>query len=164
MAGIYLLLIGHLFFSRCQPLTVSQGHKNYSAYIGTSGFWARVRARALRPPVFLASLTRQTGRCAPPPSQLRYFLFDPQKYWQSIELGPPTSSLSTGPQRLWNMRSPAPAPPIAASLILLVIWGKRVYFYAGKTHIGHSDGFFERAKPFFALFGVTIMYRCDHTP
>jgi hypothetical protein len=30
----------------------------------TSGFWPRVRARALRAPVFLGSLTRQTGRCA----------------------------------------------------------------------------------------------------
>ncbi len=27
----------------------------------TSGFWARVRARALRAPVFLGSLTRQKG-------------------------------------------------------------------------------------------------------
>ncbi len=32
----------------------------------TSGFWPRVRARALRAPVFLDSLQRQTGRCAPP--------------------------------------------------------------------------------------------------
>jgi hypothetical protein len=32
----------------------------------TSGFWPRVRARALRAPVFLGSLARQTGRCAPP--------------------------------------------------------------------------------------------------
>ncbi len=33
--------------------------------------------------------------------------------------------LSTGPQRLWNMRSPAPAPPIAALLILpAIFWGQ----------------------------------------
>jgi hypothetical protein len=32
----------------------------------TSGFWPRVRACALRAPVFLDSLARQTGRCAPP--------------------------------------------------------------------------------------------------
>ncbi len=32
----------------------------------TSGFWPRVRARALRAPVFLSSLPPQTGRCAPP--------------------------------------------------------------------------------------------------
>ncbi len=39
----------------------------------TSGFWPRVRARALRAPVFLGSLPRQSGRCAPShPSQLRY--------------------------------------------------------------------------------------------
>ncbi len=34
----------------------------------TSGFWPRVRACALRAPVFLGSLPRQTGRCAPPPA------------------------------------------------------------------------------------------------
>jgi hypothetical protein len=32
---------------------------------GTTGFWPRVRARALRAPVFLGALPRQTGRCAP---------------------------------------------------------------------------------------------------
>ncbi len=35
-------------------------------YLITSGFWPRVRARALRAPVFLGSLTRKKGRCAPP--------------------------------------------------------------------------------------------------
>ncbi len=35
-------------------------------YSMTSGFWPRVRARALRAPVFLGSLPRPTGRCAPP--------------------------------------------------------------------------------------------------
>ncbi len=45
-------------------------------YIETSRVLARVRARALRAPVFLSSLTQETGRYAPPrPSQLRYFLF-----------------------------------------------------------------------------------------
>ncbi len=45
-----------------------------STILKTSGFWPRVRARALRAPVFLGSLPHQTGRCAPPsrPSQLRY--------------------------------------------------------------------------------------------
>ena len=44
-------------------------------YVFTSGFWPRVRARALRAPVFLSSLPPQTGRCAPPPcpSQARRF-------------------------------------------------------------------------------------------
>jgi hypothetical protein len=35
-------------------------------YLYTSGFWPRVRARALRAPVFLGHMPRQTGRCAPP--------------------------------------------------------------------------------------------------
>jgi hypothetical protein len=39
-----------------------------------SGFWPRVRARALCAPVFLGSSPRQTGRSAPRrPSQLRCF-------------------------------------------------------------------------------------------
>ncbi len=43
-------------------------------YLTTSGFWPRVRARALRALVFLGSLPRQTGRCAPPPLLLYYRL------------------------------------------------------------------------------------------
>jgi hypothetical protein len=39
----------------------------FGVYIVTSGFWPRVRARALRAPVFWNSLRRQTGRCAPHP-------------------------------------------------------------------------------------------------
>ncbi len=35
-------------------------------YIRTSGFWPRVCARALRAPVFLGSLKRQTGAARPP--------------------------------------------------------------------------------------------------
>jgi hypothetical protein len=38
----------------------------YSSYSITSGFWPRVRAHALRAPVFLGSVTCQTGRCTPP--------------------------------------------------------------------------------------------------
>jgi hypothetical protein len=45
------------------------------ASLKTSGFWPRVRARALRAPVFFSSLPRQPGRCAPRPRppQLRCF-------------------------------------------------------------------------------------------
>jgi hypothetical protein len=39
----------------------------------TSGFWPRVRARALHPPVFWGLLPRKTGRCAPPPHAHRSF-------------------------------------------------------------------------------------------
>ena len=57
-------------------------------------YWPRVRARALRAPVFLSSLPPPNGalRAPPPrPSQLHCFLFDPQKYIKSIQLWPPTS-------------------------------------------------------------------------
>jgi hypothetical protein len=36
--------------------------------VHTSGFWPRLRARALRAPVFLGALPRLTGRCAPSPT------------------------------------------------------------------------------------------------
>jgi hypothetical protein len=59
-------------------------------YSKTSGFWPRVRARALRAPVLLGTKTRPTGRYAPPyPSQLRCFLFTPPKLSLRPELGPP---------------------------------------------------------------------------
>ncbi len=68
---------------------------NLKKYFHTSRFWPRVRTRALRAPSFVSSLSRKTGRCAPPcPSQLRCFSFDPQKYMKSMELGPPTSKAS----------------------------------------------------------------------
>ena len=44
-------------------LTYEEMHK----YFPASGFWPRVRARALRAPVLLGSLPRKTGRCAPTP-------------------------------------------------------------------------------------------------
>jgi hypothetical protein len=40
----------------------------FCQYTVTSGFWPRVRARALRAPVFLSSFPPQSGRCAPPPA------------------------------------------------------------------------------------------------
>ncbi len=51
-------------------------------------------------PVFLGLLTCQTGaaRPSPRPSQLPCFLFDPQKYIKSVELGPPTSRAYFFPQ------------------------------------------------------------------
>ena len=79
----------------------------------TSGFCPRVRARALRAPVFLGSWPLRTWRCAPPrPSQLRCFLFNPQKYLQSIELGPPTSRASFFPMnhRGYEIWGPLPHP------------------------------------------------------
>jgi hypothetical protein len=63
-------------------------------YLNTSGFWPRVRARALRAPVFLDSLPRPTGRSAPPrPSQLRC---SPKinKIYRTLSLEPPHRSFA----------------------------------------------------------------------
>ncbi len=92
------------WFAGCQLLTVY--------YILTIGFWPRVRARALRAPVFLSTLQIQGGRCAPPtPIATLLLLSRPWKmyniYWAAHIK---SFFLSTGPQRLWNIRSPAPRP------------------------------------------------------
>ncbi len=42
-------------------------HEEMRKYLTTSGFWPRVRARALRAPVFLGSLSCQKGGAARPP-------------------------------------------------------------------------------------------------
>jgi hypothetical protein len=53
-----------------------------ACYYSTSGFWPRMRVRALRAHVFLGSITCQTGRCAPPPHpwQLRCAPKNKNKY------------------------------------------------------------------------------------
>jgi hypothetical protein len=49
----------------------------------TSVFCPRVRARALRAPVFFSSLPRQTGRCAPlPPAPASLLLIQPPKIYK----------------------------------------------------------------------------------
>ncbi len=57
--------------------------------------------------------------------------------------------LSSGPQRLWNMRYSAPAPPIAASFILLAIWGKRVLFLCWQNTYRPFWGVFRGGQAFF---------------
>ncbi len=63
------------------PESSAQCQVSCEMYYGkTSGFWPRVRARALRAPVFLGALPCKTGCCAPPrPSQPRCFIFIEQK-------------------------------------------------------------------------------------
>jgi hypothetical protein len=55
---VYILVLFLLFCS------ISLGKLRW--VFCTSGFWPRVRARALHAPVFFSSLTHKTGRCAPP--------------------------------------------------------------------------------------------------
>ncbi len=58
----------------------------------TSGFWPRVRARALRAPVILGSLTRQMGRCAPPLPPIAASLLPP-----NLKNIPKTKCFPSGP-------------------------------------------------------------------
>ncbi len=68
-------------------------HPKQHIYSKTSGFWPRVRARALRAPVFLGLLTCQTGRCAPPPPIAASLLLI---YPQKLSLRPLGVYLSIG--------------------------------------------------------------------
>ena len=91
---------------------------------------ARARPCAARTRLFELIATPIGALRAPPHRSFAASYSTPQKYIKSIELGPPTSRAFFFPQRLWNKRSPAPAPPIAASLILPAIFlGSNYVFY-----------------------------------
>ncbi len=77
-------------------------------------------------PSFWAHCHPKRGAARPPPPiAASLLLIRPQKpnkiYW-TRDANVMGIFLSTGPQRLWNMRSLAPAPPSTASLILLTIF------------------------------------------
>ncbi len=59
------------------------------------GFWPRVRARALRAPVILISLSRPTGRCASAYRSFAAFIYTP-KLSLRLELGRQGVYLSIG--------------------------------------------------------------------
>ncbi len=114
-------------FQSKSTLLLRRSTQDSTDYITTSGFWPRVRARALRAPVFLGSLPRQTGRCAPPPPiAASLLLIQPPKIftiyrtWAAHVQG---FFLSNEPQRLWNMRSPSPPRPSQ------LCWSFRQYFW-----------------------------------
>jgi hypothetical protein len=64
----------------------------YAKYLQTSGFWPRVRARALRAPVFFGLINTPNGRCAPPPH--RSFAAPPKI---ENKLFPETKCFPSGP-------------------------------------------------------------------
>ena len=87
-----------------------------------------MRARALRAPVFLGSLPRQTGRCATPAHRSFADSYStPKNIYNLSNLGRPRPGLLSFQ---WNTEAmkyevPSPAPPIAALLILpAIFWGQ----------------------------------------
>ncbi len=88
------------------------GKKFYNSF-KTSGFWPRVRARALRAPVFFSSLLRQTGRCAPPPPvAASLLLIRPPKIYKIYRIwvaGVQGFFLSTLPPRPESIQSARPS-------------------------------------------------------
>ncbi len=86
------------------------GYESIFIYIITSGFWPRVRARALRAPVVLGALQCPGALRAPRPLQLRCFMFIGQKIYYFQKLKHPSGPSSTEPPRLRNITFPAPRP------------------------------------------------------
>ncbi len=88
-----------------------------------------MHARALCAPVFFSLMLPQTGRCAPPPPWTSHccFLFDPQKYIKSIELGPPTSKLFSFHWTTEAKKYEFPCPPPRSQLrwsFWQLFWGQ----------------------------------------
>ena len=120
-----------------------------------------MRARALRAPVFLDSLPRQTGRCAPPAHRSFAASYSiPKNRLKTIELVlRPSASwaffvLLDHRGEIWG---PLPSP--RQSQLRWSFWRyeeKGFYFYACRTHIGHSEGFFEGASLFFTHLGSKL--------
>jgi hypothetical protein len=78
----------------------------------TSGFWPRMRARALRAPVFLSSLPPQTGRCAPPPAHRSFAASysTPKNIYNLSNLGRPHQELFSFHWTTEAMKNEDPCP------------------------------------------------------
>ncbi len=104
----------------------------------TSGFWPRVRARALRAPVFFNSLPSQTRRCAPIAASLLLIrplkIFTIYRSWAAHVKG---FFLSTVPQRLWGPLPPV--PPLPA-----IFWGQKYIL----------------VRPYAIMFSVFLFFSC----
>jgi hypothetical protein len=137
----------------------------------TSGFWPRVRARALRAPVFLGSLPRQTGRCAPPPPPIAASLllirppiiFTIYRTWAA---NVKSFFLSTGAMK-YRVPCPRPANRSFADPsghILGSNYGFHILTVCCITDMHINDlhisviyeGFFEGAKPFLIHLGSKL--------
>ncbi len=137
-------------------------------YRENSGFWLRVRARALRVPIFFGSLIHRKGRYAPLPSliasllllhlrKINYF----QK--QNASLHARTRSakgvyLSTGPPRLWYIIFPAPRPTHRAlphckenPIHVFLFWKLRDLIPNFHIHVSVSDLYIPRIGPHISL-------------
>jgi hypothetical protein len=80
----------------------------------TSGFWPRVRARALHAPVFFSSLPHITGRCAPPPAHRSFaaYYLTPKIKQNLSNLGRPHPGLFSfhGTTEAMKYEVPCPCP------------------------------------------------------
>jgi hypothetical protein len=95
----------------CPVLNICTVYSLLTLVFTTSRFWPRVRARALRAPVFLGALPRQTGRCAPSahrscaasyyrPKNINLLFPETRSFLQARARTARVEYLSTGPSRL----------------------------------------------------------------
>ena len=109
----------------------------------TSGFWPRVRAHALRAPVFLGSLPHQTGRCASPPAHRSFAA----SYSALKNLGRPRQGLFSFHWTTEAMRSPAPRPAPSGNIL-----GSKVYTSATIRTNFFGFSFLQLLDLFLSLF------------
>ncbi len=103
------------------PFSIFSGFSE--SILFTSGFLPRVRARALRAPVFLSSLPPQMGRCAPPAhcsSSTSYSFFFP---------------LDHRGFKIWGPLSPAPIAALCYSLLFSFLLFNFFFFFSSYTSL-----------------------------
>jgi hypothetical protein len=92
------------FLQLCAPCPVfEQVNSLDDYYLLTSGFWPRVRARALRVPVFFLIATPNRALRAPPPIAASLLIIRPpkiSKIYRTLAAHIKDFFLSTGTQRL----------------------------------------------------------------
>ena len=163
------------FFPKIAPFSCSQV-QNYilqalveRGWERWCGFWPRVGARAQRAPVFLGSLPRQTGRCAPPPSHRSFTASysTPKNIYNLSNLGRLHQGLFSF-HRGYEIWGPLP-PPRPSQLrwsFRQYFWGQIMFFYIltvcclTDMHINDihiSVILIWGGQAFFDPFGVKIM-------
>ncbi len=118
-----------------------QYHFRAILFFKTSGFCPRVRARALRAPVFFNSLPSQTGRCAPLAAHRSFAASYSalKNIYNLSNLGRPRQGLfsSHWTQRLWGPLPPV--PPLPA-----IFWGQK----------------YIPVRPYALIFSVFLFFSC----
>ncbi len=157
--GFFYIFIRILIQNSLEDFLCSSFHNIYI----TSGFWPRVRARALRAPVFLGTLPGQTGRCAPPAHRSFAASYSYPKNKNNLPnsgrrvKGYILSTLPPRPESIQSDRlsiqsSELGPPPPHRKRVFLPHWDPR-----GETHLLSEEGVGGGGEP-IPMMGHTLWY------